>query len=193
MNSVQDHLAVGLPHSETHGSKLVRSSPWLIAAYYVLHRLLVPRHPPNALRRLISLVATRPRPAEAIRSRNLDIFSDPIQPRQLPRASASRAEPRSRTNLRHPLPGGTGGPPACLHAQLSIRHNDTALAWLSPETRIQLPGAVTRPAPRSSASVLQTFFTLSTIIAPAIAFCRWASSLASRAPGCPGLRTSPIR
>ena len=29
----------GLPHSEIHGSKLVRSSPWLIAAYHVLHRL----------------------------------------------------------------------------------------------------------------------------------------------------------
>src|SRR6187397_1167735 len=34
----------GLPHSEIHGSKLVRSSPWLIAAYHVLHRLLPPRH-----------------------------------------------------------------------------------------------------------------------------------------------------
>ena len=39
----------GLPHSEIHGSKLVRSSPWLIAAYHVLHRLLPPRHPPDAL------------------------------------------------------------------------------------------------------------------------------------------------
>ena len=42
-------LAGGLPHSEIHGSKLVRSSPCLIAAYHVLHRLLAPRHPPNAL------------------------------------------------------------------------------------------------------------------------------------------------
>jgi hypothetical protein len=42
----------GLPHSEIHGSKLVRSSPWLIAAYHVLHRLCAPRHPPNALRSL---------------------------------------------------------------------------------------------------------------------------------------------
>ena len=39
----------GLPHSEILGSKLVRSSPRLIAAYHVLHRLLAPRHPPNAL------------------------------------------------------------------------------------------------------------------------------------------------
>ena len=39
----------GFPHSEIPGSKLVRSSPGLIAAYHVLHRLLAPRHPPNAL------------------------------------------------------------------------------------------------------------------------------------------------
>jgi len=38
-----------LPHSEIHGSKLIRSSPRLIAAYHVLHRLCMPRHPPNAL------------------------------------------------------------------------------------------------------------------------------------------------
>ena len=39
----------GFPHSEIHGSKLIRSSPWLIAAYHVLHRLCAPRHSPNAL------------------------------------------------------------------------------------------------------------------------------------------------
>ena len=39
----------GLPHSEIHGSKLIRSSPWLIAAYHVLHRLCMPRHSPDAL------------------------------------------------------------------------------------------------------------------------------------------------
>ena len=33
-----------LPHSEIPGSKLVCSSPRLIAAYHVLHRLLAPRH-----------------------------------------------------------------------------------------------------------------------------------------------------
>jgi hypothetical protein len=42
----------GFPHSEISGSKLVRSSPELIAAYHVLHRLLAPRHPPNALKTL---------------------------------------------------------------------------------------------------------------------------------------------
>ena len=39
----------GFPHSDIHGSTLVCSSPWLFAAYHVLHRLLAPRHPPSAL------------------------------------------------------------------------------------------------------------------------------------------------
>ncbi len=39
----------GFPHSEIPGSKLVCSSPRLIAAYRVLHRLLAPRHSPYAL------------------------------------------------------------------------------------------------------------------------------------------------
>ena len=40
---------IRFPHSEIPGSKVVCTSPRLIAAYHVLHRLLVPRHPPGAL------------------------------------------------------------------------------------------------------------------------------------------------
>src|ERR1700729_1829880 len=39
----------GFPHSEILGSKPVRGSPRLIAAYHVLHRLSAPRHPPDTL------------------------------------------------------------------------------------------------------------------------------------------------
>jgi hypothetical protein len=42
-------LSGGLPHSEILGSKVILTSPKLIAEYHVLHRLLLPRHPPNAL------------------------------------------------------------------------------------------------------------------------------------------------
>jgi hypothetical protein len=42
----------GFPHSEIRGSKGVCPSPRLIAAYHVLLRLFVPRHPPRALSRL---------------------------------------------------------------------------------------------------------------------------------------------
>ena len=50
VRSLSGDLTVGFPHSEIHGSKLTRSSPWLIAACHVLHRLSTPRHPPNALK-----------------------------------------------------------------------------------------------------------------------------------------------
>ena len=40
------------PHSEFCGSKLICSSPQLIAACHVLRRLPMPRHPPYALLRL---------------------------------------------------------------------------------------------------------------------------------------------
>ena len=46
----------GFPHSEIFGSKPIPGSPKLIAGYRVLHRLLLPRHPPNAL---IALDLTR--------------------------------------------------------------------------------------------------------------------------------------
>jgi hypothetical protein len=46
-------LRRGFPHSEISGSTPVCSSPKLIAAYHVLHRLPSPRHPPYALSSLI--------------------------------------------------------------------------------------------------------------------------------------------
>ena len=51
MDSVEDIPASRdrFPDSEICGSKSARLSPQLIAACYVLHRLCVPRHPPDAL------------------------------------------------------------------------------------------------------------------------------------------------
>src|SRR4029077_4250259 len=49
MYSEPDTLAGGLPHSEIPGSTIARISPGLIAACHALHRLSVPRHPPDAL------------------------------------------------------------------------------------------------------------------------------------------------
>ena len=46
---VTDLQSIGLPHSEIPGSKVICTSPKLIAAYHVLLRLLEPRHPPYAL------------------------------------------------------------------------------------------------------------------------------------------------
>jgi hypothetical protein len=51
MNSVNDtwNAPCGFPHSEICGSRLICSSPQLIAACHVLLRLLLPRHSPCAL------------------------------------------------------------------------------------------------------------------------------------------------
>ena len=49
MYSDADTLSGGLPHSEIPGSTIARISPGLFAACHVLHRLSVPRHPPDAL------------------------------------------------------------------------------------------------------------------------------------------------
>ena len=49
-----------LSHSEIFGLSLVCSYPKLIAAYHVLHRLLVPRHPPYALIRFKYCISSLP-------------------------------------------------------------------------------------------------------------------------------------
>ena len=46
---ITEDCSVRFPHSEISGSMDICSSPKLIAAYHVFHRLLVPRHPPCAL------------------------------------------------------------------------------------------------------------------------------------------------
>ena len=59
MDSVRDLPKEGFPHSDICGSTIARISPQLFAACHVLHRLLAPRHPPNAL---ITLTITSHRP-----------------------------------------------------------------------------------------------------------------------------------
>ena len=48
----------GLSHSEIPGSRVICTSPGLIAAYHVLHRLREPRHPPCALSYFLFIVHT---------------------------------------------------------------------------------------------------------------------------------------
>ncbi len=75
----------GFPHSEIRGSKPVRGSPRLIAAYHVLHRLSAPRHPPDTL---------------------LSLDRSPSSmPSGLPRASKARTAP----TLGLTRPGGATG------------------------------------------------------------------------------------
>ena len=62
--TLTEYCSAGFPHSEICGSKLMCSSPQLIAACHVLHRLLMPRHSPCALSSLtfvesVLLILTR--------------------------------------------------------------------------------------------------------------------------------------
>ncbi|CCG06595.1 Putative uncharacterized protein [Pararhodospirillum photometricum DSM 122] len=67
----------GLPHSEIHGSKPALGSPWLIAECHVLHRLLTPRHPPDALLLLDKTRRGQPDPKRADTQR---LYIIPIAP-----------------------------------------------------------------------------------------------------------------
>ena len=49
---IHEVCSCGFPHSDISGSRDICSSPKLIAAYHVFHRLPVPRHSPCALVRL---------------------------------------------------------------------------------------------------------------------------------------------
>ena len=58
----------GLSHSEIAGSKLAHSSPTLIAACHVLHRLYMPRHSPDALTSRLRVHTTNDNPESRPRS-----------------------------------------------------------------------------------------------------------------------------
>ena len=77
------YCRTGFPHSEISGSKLICSSPKLIAAYHVLLRLLMPRHSPCALisltyrrARSVSFVAGLRPPPHSLRSTPLRSMTD---------------------------------------------------------------------------------------------------------------------
>ena len=70
----------GLPHSDIPGSQPVGGSPGLIAASHVLHRLLVPRHPPCALASSASRSLDLTKPAGSTFSKKN--LQRPARPRQ---------------------------------------------------------------------------------------------------------------
>jgi hypothetical protein len=77
----------GFPHSDIHGSKPVPGSPWLNAGYHVLHRLLLPRHPPNALFALDLIQEEQ----DSFRGRNVELHNRlPTYADDAPRLPPSR-------------------------------------------------------------------------------------------------------
>src|SRR5947208_14296619 len=117
MNSDEDTLAGGLPHSEIPGSPIARISPGLFAACHVLHRLSVPRHPPDALTsRLITSVLSIPEKTPHHRPRTGPRPQTPAASHEdtswiCPNLAARAYPPRSHHNSlslpfnQHPRPG----------------------------------------------------------------------------------------
>ena len=67
----------GFPHSEIAGSKSAHNSPTLIAACHVLHRLYMPRHPPNALTSRLKVHTTNVSTGKDARSAQSCVCTNP--------------------------------------------------------------------------------------------------------------------
>src|SRR5215470_4743396 len=93
MNSDDDTLAGGLPHSEIPGSPIARISPGLFAACHVLHRLSVPRHPPDALLLRLDYLPCRPRTGAKPRSR---ISGEGAPAKPVPAKAGRAAAPKTQ-------------------------------------------------------------------------------------------------
>ncbi len=93
----------GLPHSDIHGSKPARGSPWLFAACHVLHRLLVPRHPPNALLLLENSLDPSRRTNNSARHLG-SVCHHAQEPTTTPGHAESLAQASTRRSRRHAAP-----------------------------------------------------------------------------------------
>ena len=97
----------GLPHSEILGSMRACRSPRLIAAYHVLHRLLVPRHPSCAR---IRLTERKPSFSVYVAIPGLCNCQRTVPPRRRIHVLAGQS-PRQIvwTRASHPVPHHSGG------------------------------------------------------------------------------------
>ena len=123
MYSGRDLPKEGFPHSDIRGSTIARISPRLFAACHVLHRLLAPRHPPNALQSLNSSAArTQDQHARTRTSRPLPAMPEPARPtgrqqhrvRSLLQPSFSPAQHRTQQHQTE-TPGEPLNSPNLLH------------------------------------------------------------------------------
>ena len=123
----------GFPHSEICGSKGARASPHLIAACHVLHRLSTPRHPLEALIRLIVLSKTHVRNTDqdastcALYLSDYDVFIRPTLNRVNPSFTIS--------TLRHSQdPKGPARLETCsFHSQSLKDFSKTSIKMVEPD------------------------------------------------------------
>ena len=123
-----------MPHSDIHGSKPARGSPWLFAACHVLHRLLTPRHPPDALKALDPPeIGSRSRSPDNSLSDNKD---------QQERLSRPRLPRKTRTSLN---PGALTGnsDPQCQTSKPPPKEGE--IHKIGPRPRARPPDPAPRP------------------------------------------------
>ena len=129
-----------MPHSDIHGSKPARGSPWLFAACHVLHRLLVPRHPPNAL--LILKIMANPKISHITHH-----AQEPSTPKKQSMLRTHAHRPIHSAHTRRPhTPITEGGDPQNA-SERSCRH----VAWQThthAHAQICLTGQTSRPTTR---------------------------------------------
>ena len=119
MDSDQDTLSGGLPHSEIPGSTIARISPGLFAACHVLHRLSVPRHPPDALLSRFSRHTQRQRPSSAA----ILSVQKTLRAGSTRRSFTAPGHPaRSHNSLLHSCPS-TSAPPVPARTGGAIRYS----------------------------------------------------------------------
>ena len=121
-----DQVRGGLPHSEIPGSPIARISPGLFAACHVLHRLSVPRHPPDALLRACSPVSPTEETAPPPRTGP--------SPMPCPRATRSGRRSRMKTLLEQ-TPSQGRGPVRLGHIINALFTLQSTLARHSPAPR----------------------------------------------------------
>ena len=107
----------GFPHSEISGSKRACRSPKLIAAYHVLHRLLMPRHPLCALSSLTKKLWSTPLARVVLDTHLYAVVKD--QSRLRGKTRTSKFEIRSRSSFKIRMPNSRS--PYCLRCSVAER------------------------------------------------------------------------
>jgi hypothetical protein len=125
----------GLPHSDTSGSTPARGSPKIFAACHVLHRLLAPRHPPDAL-----LLLKTPEQWPVISGQWPGDHPPFRKPRTGPIQQLSVIRRQTPENAKHPTPPDDPITHTLPHP------NDTRKAGPSPAAE---PGSLQAPTPTS--------------------------------------------
>jgi hypothetical protein len=133
-----------LPHSEIHGSRPACGSPWLIATCYVLHRLLAPRHSPQALSSLIAKSTAVPLPGRQTQRSPNCLFLCSCLCAVVKERARGRSRAPGQNRLYRPVVGVTGFEPVTLRLSSACSNQlsyTPALRSSTPARSVRVGGA----------------------------------------------------